>query len=311
MKYSQYSGILVLGIVISVIPPVYSNNARDITSSDGTVLINHFFKTLYNFSFHEADSIVLVMKRSDMDEATIHNVEANLSWWKLLSGDSTEDNFKHCDNNLDESIRLLLKSNRDDTEADLNLIYAYSLKARLENYNGNTLKSLVSFYKSSTYIKKCINRQYRDEKFYLVLGLYLYLIDYVEHEYYMANALFISFPAGDKIKGLKYLEDCSASTDEMIRTETNYFLLKIYAYLEKDYSKAYEKVQILTMQHSNNLVYKIEQLKLLFLLKKTEEAQLYQKSMIEEITGAGYINSEQKNHFISQIEQLKKINLKN
>jgi hypothetical protein len=129
-------------------------------------------------------------------------------------------------------------------------------------------------------------------------------MDYVENKYYLMSALFFSFPKGDKIKGLKYLEDCSASTDEMISTEANYFLLKIYAYTEEDYSKAYENARILTQQHPNNLVYSLEQLKLLKVLRKSGEAQIFQKKLIEEIQAAGNINKNQKNHFISQIEEL-------
>ena len=163
------------------------------------------------------------------------------------------------------------------------MIYSYSLKARLENYKGNKLLSFIYFYKSITYIKECTNRPVEDEKLNLVLGLYFYFIDYIENEYFIMSVAFMSFPKGDKNKGLRYLEKCSISSDEMIRTEANYFLLKIYAYTEKDYSKAYVNAQILTQQHPNNLVYSLEQFKLMLVLKKTVEAQKFQKKLIEEI----------------------------
>jgi hypothetical protein len=146
----------------------------------------------------------------------------------------------------------------------------------------------------------------KDEKLNLVLGLYFYFIDYIENEYFMLSTVFFSFPKGDKKTGLKYLEKCSASGDEMIRTEANYFLLKIYAYTEKDYSKAYLNAQILTQQHPNNLVYSLEQFKLLLKMKKEDEAQIFQKKLIEEIQAAKNLNSSQKNHFISQIGELTK-----
>jgi hypothetical protein len=269
-------------------------------------LINCFFKSLYNFSFHEADSLVLVMNDSDMDNITLTNIRANLAWWKMLSGDEIESNKRKCDSCINESIRLSSVNKSKDTSFLLNIIYSYSLKARLENYRGNTLKSLIYFYKSITYIEECTNNPVKDEKLTLVSGLYFYFIDYIEHEYFIVNALFFSFPKGDKNKGLGYLEECCLSDNEMIRTEANYFLMKIYAYTEKDYPKALAKVQILSGMHPNNLVYKLEQFKLLLTMKKEDEACLFQKNLIEQILAAENLNSTQKNHFTSQIEDISK-----
>jgi hypothetical protein len=250
--------------------------------------------------------MVVVMNNSNIDKATLSNIKANLAWWKLLSGDSIKTNLKICNSIIDESIRFGLKNNDRDINSLLNIIYSYSLKARLENYRGNTLKSLIYFYKSIAYIEKCLDSPVKDERLNLVLGLYFYFIDYIENEYYIMRALLFSIPGGDKNKGLKYLEGCSTSANEMIRTEANYFLLKIYAYTEKNYLKAYENARILTQQHPNNMVYSLEQFKLMLVLKKTGEAQIFQKKLIEEIHTARNLNNIQKNHFISQIEELTK-----
>jgi len=298
-------------ITLFMVLTVNSNFARDVKIPDENILINCFFRNLYDFSFNAADSVIVVMHDSNMDNATIYNIKANLAWWKLLSGDEIETNLKDCNLNIEESIRSSLSSNHPDLNSLLNIIYSYSLKARLENYRGNTLKTLINFYKSITYIEKCIDNPAVDEKLNLVLGLYYYFIDYVENKYFMLNALFFSFPRGDKTKGLMYLERCSISGDDMIRTEANYFLLKIYAYTERDYSKAFINAQILTRQHPKNLVYSLEQFKLLLKMKKTQEAEVFQKEMIKEIQTAKNINNVQKNHFISQIGELTKTSVEN
>lgn len=244
-----------------------------------------------------------------MDNLTRYNIKANLSWWKLLSGDQIETNLKTCDSNINEAIKLGIRYKQNDFSSLLNIIYSYSLKARLENYKGKTLKSLIYFYKSITYIEKCIDRNENDEKLNLVLGLYFYFVDYIENEYFVTRAMFISYPKGDKIKGLRYLEVCTTSHDEMIRTESNYFLLKIYSYTEKDYAKAYLNALILTRLHPNNLVYSLEQFKLLLKMKKASEAQAFQGKLVEEIQSAKNINSVQKSHFISQIRELAKTSI--
>jgi hypothetical protein len=304
MIFRQGKRILVLMILISSQVGIGYGGSLKITGDN--TLINCFFKSLYNFSFHEADSLVLVMKDSDMDKITLTNIRANLAWWKMLSGEAIDSNTRICDSCINESIRISSISKSKDTSFLLNIIYSYSLKARLENYRGNTLKSLIYFYKSITYIEECINNPVKDEKLTLVSGLYFYFIDYIEHEYFIFNAVFFSFQKGDKNKGLSYLEECSLSDNEMIRTEANYFLMKIYGYTEKDYPKALDKVQILAGMHPNNLVYSLEQFKLLLKMKKKDEADLFQKSLVEKILATENLSSTQKNHFISQIGDLSK-----
>ncbi len=262
-------------------------------------MINCFFKKVYDFSFREADSIVVLMSHSEMDNSTLSSIKADLSWWKLLSGDSIGKNLRTCDSIIHESLNSSLNIKKKDITCLLNIIYYYSLKARLENYRGNTLKSLIYFYKSFSYIEGCIQSPVKDEKLNLILGLYFYFIDYIEKEFFLSRAMFFTFPKGDKIKGLRYLEECSVAGDEMIGTEANYFLMKIYTYTEKDYLKAYLKVRILTQQHPNNLVYSIEQFKLLLKMKKDDEAQVFRRKLLEEIRMAKYLSNSQQNHFIS------------
>ena len=291
-------------LVVITLSSFNSDFAQDGRTNDDNTLINSYYHSLYNFSFSRADSSVLLLSKSDMDSPTIYNVKANLSWWKLISGDSTNLNLKNCSYNIDESIRLNLKNKQRDKDFLLNIIYSYSLKARLESYNGNSLKAFIYFYKSVGYIRECIKISGTDEKVNLIIGLYLYLMGYIRDEYNLLSALLFSFPEGDKTKGFEYLENCSAAKNEMVRTEANYFLFKIYSDLEKDSTKAFVHVLILNEQHPENLVYNLEQLKLLLILKKSNEAQMYRKMLIDKIQTAENINTLQKNHFLSQIDQI-------
>jgi hypothetical protein len=268
------------------------------------ILINCFFNNLYNFSFRAADSLVVIINDSNIDRCIVANIKANLAWWKILSGDAINSNLRRCDSSLNESIRLAPKIKQKEIGSLLNIIFSYSLRARLENYRGNTLKSAIYFYKSITYIEECLNQSEKDEKLNLVSGLYFYFMDYLENEYFMVRAMFFHFRKGDKAKGLALLEECSRSGNEMISTEANYFLMKIYADIEIEYSRAYLNALTLTGQHPDNLVYNYEELLLLLKMKKTGEARIFRKKMVDEILKANNINTLQKNHFISQLEKL-------
>lgn len=304
MKILRRTGIFLL--LVFMVSHVNSGFAAITKLPDENSMIECFFKKVYDFSFREADSIVVVMNDSEIDNTTLSGIKADLTWWKLLSGDAIDSNLRTCDSIIHESLSSSLNNKKKDINCLLNIIYYYSLKARLENYRGNTLKSLFYFYKSFTYIEDCMHSPVKDEKLNLILGLYLYFIDYIEKEFFMTRAMFFTFPKGDKNNGLRYLEECSASGDEMIGTEANYFLLKIYTYTEKDYIKAYLKAQILTKQHPNNLVYSLEQFKLLLKMKKDGEAQIFRKKLIEEIQIAKNLNNSQKTHFISLLGETAK-----
>lgn len=126
-------------LLVLLLSPVCSGYAQGTKTQVENALINCFFKDLYNFSFHEADSIASVMNDSDLDNVTLSNIKANLAWWKLLSGDEIGANLKTCDSCIHESIRLGLKNKTKDLRSLLNIIYSYSLKARLENYRATPL----------------------------------------------------------------------------------------------------------------------------------------------------------------------------
>jgi hypothetical protein len=269
-------------------------------------LIKSYFTSLYNFSFQKADSLVGLVSKTDIGKAKILNIKANLAWWKLLSGDAIEQNLKICNANLDESIDLLSQNKTPDAGSLYDIIYAYSLKARLENYKGNRIKSIPYIYNSVGYMSKCIDVNDKDEQLYLALGLYLYFIEYVGDEYFMMNALLFSFPKGDKTKGLEYLEECAKSENEMIKTEANYFLMKIFSETDIDYNKAQKKAELLISMHPNNLVYCMENLKILMAMGKMEDARVYQKTLMNKVQALSTINSEQRNHFFALIEELQK-----
>ena len=123
--------------------------AQDGKIYDENILIDSYFNNLYNFSFNHSVSLILELSKSNIDRATLFNIKANLAWWKLLSGDSANLNLNKCNFNTDESIKFNLKNKQRDKGFLLNIIYSYSLRARLEGYNGNSLKSFLYFYKSS------------------------------------------------------------------------------------------------------------------------------------------------------------------
>jgi len=269
-------------------------------------LVKDFFRNLYDFSFQRADSLITIMEDLRTDRSTLLIVKADLAWWRLLSGDNTEVNMKICIDNIDESIRTNLKDDHPDINTLFNIIYSYSLKVRLDNYKGNSIGAFINFYRSSAFIEKCRNVNITDEKFALVLGMYYYFISYIGHKYFLLNTFLFSLPDGDREKGLSYLVKCSGSSDDVIRTEADYFLMKIYSEAEKEYSKALDYARIISGMHPDNPVYSLEVLRLMMKMKQYREAAVTGKELVDRITRAKKLNDAQKKHFLKQVELISK-----
>ncbi|HKK42147.1 MAG TPA: hypothetical protein VJ963_07045 [Bacteroidales bacterium] len=278
--------------------------------TDQNRMVRAFFMNLYDFSFYKADSVISLMENTNTDRPTLLIVKADIAWWRLLSGDEMEKNMKICSNYIDESIKTNLRDDHPDINTLFNIIYSYSLKVRLENYKGNSLSAFINFYKSSAFIEKCRNMDNPDEKFTLVLGMYYYFISYIQHKYFFLDSFLFSLPEGDRDKGINYLTRCSGSADDVIRTEADYFLMKIYSEAEKDFQKALYYAREITVMHPDNPVYSVEELKLVIKTKRYDEARMLRGNLIKRIENESRLNDVQKEHFISQIEQVTKHGLK-
>lgn len=264
--------------------------------------VGSFMRSIYEFSFHKADSIMNFFNLTCEDKVLLYSMKSYLAWWKLLSGDDKKKNIRTFNFCNDESIRLLKSGNQNDINTQLNLIIAYSLKARVDNYSGNKISSVTQFYNSIKYIRKINKSKVKDEKINLMMGLYLYLICYLKSEYFFINPFLLSISDGNKKMGLEYLEKCSLSKNEIVRTEANYFLYKIYFSLEHDIIKADKKINTLIELYPKNIVFNVEKLNILNAQKKANEAKKLKIQITENINNNINLKTTQKQHFLRLIK---------
>ena len=296
-----FSLFILPAIIIITSPEVKATSVAERDS-----LITGFFRELYSFSFHKADSVAASFNSSEIDPQTLYNLKANLAWWHLISGDDQQKSINSCENYIKQSLNEGLKRGDDVKQVYLGIVSAYSLKARLENYRGNSLKSMSGFYKSISYIRKLSDIDSHDEKILLALGLYYYFTGYFESRNVILNAITYPFLKGDTEKGLAYLQMCSQSKNEMIRTEASYFLLKIYTSTEKKYLTALSYALILTSAYPDNMIYQLEALRVLSGLERKSELAATGDLLRQRILNSKDLNSFQKNHLISQIDEISK-----
>lgn len=266
--------------------------------------LNLYYKNLYNFTFNVADSLLMIIRRSGIDNASKFNLRAYYDWWKLLSGDSSNIYLDLCRQHLNESVRCC-KANLILSPADsLNLIMSYSLRARLEVSQGNELKGVYYFMKANEYIKGFEDSALTDDKARLLNGLFLYFKGYLNLHYNFLNSLIEYDYTDDLSNGIKYLEICSESSDIIVQTEAIYFLYKIFFYLKKDPENSLQYLDRLIVIYPLNLIFLAERLKLLRDLGLIDKLKLKKMEMLVVIKDSGELNTLQKNHFINIVNSI-------
>ncbi len=266
--------------------------------------VENIFIHIYNFSFEKADSLINSSNELKNDKINQYSLKAYLYWWKIIGGDNAKNNLGKCNYYLEEVIKLSKNRNKTESLSQLNIINAYSLKSRIDNHNGNKIKAFYHFYNSIPYFKNLQTINSRDDRSKFAIGLYNYLLAYIEKDYSSTLKYFLDFPNGDKVLGLKNLEHCSHSQDQIIMTEATYFLFKIYFTIEKDFNKAFDKINILRSLYPDNFVFNIEYLKVLKSQNKNKEFNSSCSKTMNDIKLCKSLSLTQKQHFMSLIQEL-------
>ncbi|MBI3501545.1 MAG: hypothetical protein HY063_07105 [Bacteroidetes bacterium] len=251
-----------------------------------TTLFNKGFKSIYNFNFEKADSVLSVLNANYFSEPQTQILGANFFWWKIRSGEDNSANRKkylECLGNLE---KLLDKKKREKklSQPDIfHYINLYSYRARIEIFDNHYIRALTYTAKCNSYIILSSDFENSYEPFNLTSGLYNCFMAIAKENHPLAAPYFLFAPACDKEKGLKQLAKCSASSDILLQTEANYFLMILYGEQEVDYNLSAFYADKLLQKYSDNLLYQYYLFKVKLFSGNLESAMknlilLFQKS---------------------------------
>lgn len=188
------------------------------------------FVYLYNFQFNKADSLLVQLEKYYHYSPWTYLYEANLYWWKIISGENTEENITNFYKALNTA-KIKMK-NIVTYEYQFLRIVIYSYMSRLDLMQGKYFNTLVELKKNLPVIKNTLGKESSFSGFYLTSGLYLYLTDVAYNNYLYLRPLLLFVPSGNKEKGLLFLK--TKHDDIILDTESAYFLMKIYDEVEGD-----------------------------------------------------------------------------
>lgn len=213
------------------------------------------FSEIYHYNFRSSDSLIKILP-DNMSLNWKKMIRANYFWWLLMSGEENNHALKNDFQKLLNEVIKSLKNKDLLSDQDLYcLITAQALKSRLNLMEGNYFKGIYSVDYMISYVVKSLGKEKTNEKFIITSGLLYYFSEYASIKYSFTKPYFRNVKEAGMAHGLAVLERGAFTGDNIIKTESNYFLVKIYQEVEHNYSRAIPYIKSLCICYPTNVLY--------------------------------------------------------
>lgn len=270
-----------LFFIISSIPSeAFCANEEPDTSGTYQKLISKGFTFIYHNEFRRSDSTVNSLLEKYPQNPTSHFYYVNYYWWRILTGDDAKEVRRKFMTGIILEKKILDEKQKSslNNEDIFNFMNVYAYQARMDLYNNDYIRAVSHIDKCLEYLILSFQYENKYEAFYLTSGLYNYFISRARSHYPYLYPYLIFLPKSNLEKGFQYLIKCTMLHNIVLKTEANYFLMKIYSEEEKEYQKAKPYAEWLTKTYPKNVLYNYLYLNILINLnEKTAAEKQFQK----------------------------------
>ncbi len=285
-------------------------NSQVFNSQKDSLIVDRFYQGLYDYKFSTADSVLQNIRNNNISPKISNLLYISYNWWQIISGENDQDNIDSLFKKIDFNIELI-KSNTGKSEPTqeefIQLIFLYSYKSRLNNYQSNRLASFSAFKQSFNYFEELIpcDSGYCD-MYNFIAGMYYALGGHLHEQFSPIFIFGLNRDYADTEKGYQLLNQCTYSKNKQIQVESIYFLMKLYFEVQDDpVSAAKYSVKLVNM-YPDNLVFRFNHFLALNEQKKTTEAEMEYQKLIQYSEINKQLTLKQKKHFREEYEKLKK-----
>jgi len=262
------------------------------------------FNSIYGFALTDADSIAKRECSMAPEDVNWNIMVANAAWAQILAGNHESEKWNAQFSDYLKKSRGLLKDADMQADKDLfNYIIIHAFKTRHELLNDNYLSAASNLNTCIDQISNSFGREEGYEPFYLTSGLYHYFMHRAHQEYVLMRPYLMIYPKGDKDLGLKYLYELTTSDDVFLKTESNYFLMRIYFDLEKNFDRAALHAQYLLKSFPDNLIYRYYLIQSLVAVDSADVA-IEKERYLESVSNNSELSMDQKEHFKLLLEEI-------
>jgi hypothetical protein len=156
------------------------------------------------------------------------------NWWKMMPDLDNEkytepyvhEFFRYTDIAIEKGEKAFEEDNKNEEIAFI-LAAAYGFKGRYYAEQHSFIKAAGAGKNALQYLFKFKGRENLGPEFLFGDALFNYYAEWIKQEYVLLRPILAFFPKGDKVLGIKQLQEVSNNAF-YTRTEAQYFLMRIY-----------------------------------------------------------------------------------
>jgi len=226
-------------------------NAQD---AEFDSLVSSGIKQIYNIKFPEAERTFRRVIADYPDHPAGRFFLAMIDWWRILVDLDSEKFDEIFFQKLEDVIYQCDQILEKDPENEDALFFkggSIGFRGRLRAYRDSWLKAADDGREALPIVEQAARLNPENVDVQLGFGIYNYYASVIPEEYPMIKPLMIFFPKGDKMTGIKQLENTSQN-GRYAKYEAQYFLMTLYYNYENNPNKAAEYSELLTKEFPDN-----------------------------------------------------------
>lgn len=237
-------------------------------------LIQSSLDNIYNYEFEEAEKIIAVVEKKYPNHPVSYILDSFVLYWKYLPIKDNPSKSKEYIQKLDQCLQAINRKfgkNSSDPEAVFYTMVARGYMAMLYNYRGELLNAAGEGKKAYNALTEGLKLINRNSEFYFTAGMYNYYVEVYPEEHPIIKPVMLFFKKGDKALGLKQI-DTGTRLGTITRTESCYYLSRIYLKHEGKPDRAVVYSQKLVDLYPQNMIYRMNHVEALLLSGRYDQA---------------------------------------
>ena len=231
---------------------------------------------LYNYDFNNSMQTVSSIRVKYPEHPAILTFDCLYIYWKnfpLSDHKNESEAYVKSLKNALEKAEDFLEKDSDDAERVFYCLFLDILLARQNAADDNSWTAFKYFRKAYSLIKRGFTLQDKFSEFYFSTGLYNYYREFFPEQHPFYKVFTWSFPSGNKVKGLQYLDKAATQTI-FVMPEALSLTSAIYLKYENNLLQALKYAIDMNLRYPNNLYFKVQYIENLIQCGVYPEAEL-------------------------------------
>ncbi len=230
---------------------------------------------IYNYEFGSVEPLARQIRAKYPNHPVNPLLKAIQLHWQYLPVKDNKAMSGQYQSYLQECLnkaKVLEKDAKTRPEAAFFSMAGHGYIALIHNYNDDKIKAASEGKKAYNYVMDGFKYMERNPEFYFSSGLYNYYVIRYPEDHPIVKPLILFFKDGNREEGLRQM-DIAARKGIFTRTESAFYLARIFLKHELRYEKASNYLSTLTQKYPNNPIFLMKNIEALLLLGQYEEAE--------------------------------------